>query len=335
MDVEGLLQSVIRFSNFMTSRLVVSGVVFYIVSGFTDIGSTTEGFLPNADLLNEVVQNYQTIFDVLGVSDFALLLIFFLFLTSIHLLYVAFNRIGVYLPPAIVPLSGWKAIDDVTLTAFDILREARGEEHTDEENQRLYEFKKKLHEIEKTTEAGYFDEIDGVSTAFRISKTFILFSLGAWLYAVLTGRYTGDMGILAAIIGLSILTALYTAFAIFRANYERIDALREAVIGQFLEFARIWAPADYQQRVEAACMPSRELKPAEFAVVVPVYGTLDELLTDMRRWRTKRMRRKVRKETVLAPAAAMPVLATIPSDEQNAVGEIDVQGDQKRNHRHG
>ena len=46
MDVEGLLQSVIRFSNFMTSRLVVSGVVFYVLSGFTDIGSTTEGFLP-------------------------------------------------------------------------------------------------------------------------------------------------------------------------------------------------------------------------------------------------------------------------------------------------
>ena len=66
MDVDGLLQSVIRFSNFMTSRLVVSGVVFYVVSGFMDVGSSTEGLLPDADLLNEVVQNYQTIFDVLG-----------------------------------------------------------------------------------------------------------------------------------------------------------------------------------------------------------------------------------------------------------------------------
>lgn len=242
MDVEGLLQSVIRFSNFMTSRLVVSGVVFYVISGFTDIGSTTEGFLPNADLLNQVVQNYQTIFDVLGVSDFALLLIFFLFLTTIHLLYVIFNRIGEYLPPAIIPLSGWEAIDDVTLTAFDILREARGEEHTDEENQRLYEFKKKLREIEQTTEAKYHNEIEGVSAAFRIAKTFILFSLCAWLYALLSGGYTGDMSILLAILGLSVLTALYTAFAIFRANYERTAMLRQEVIGQFLEFARIWAP---------------------------------------------------------------------------------------------
>ena len=149
----------------MTSRLVVSGLFFYVLAGFTDIGSRTEGFLPNADLLNEVVQNYQTIFDVLGVSDFALLLIFFLFLTTIHLLYVVFNRIGQYLPPAIVPLSGWEAINDVTLTAFDILRDARGEEHTDEENQRLYYFKKKLREMAQAKEAKYHDEIEGVSPA--------------------------------------------------------------------------------------------------------------------------------------------------------------------------
>ena len=292
MDVDSLLQSVIRFSNFMTSRLVVSGLVFYILSGFTDIGSRTEGFLPDADLLNEVVQNYQTIFDVLGVSDFALLLIFFLFLTTIHLLYVVFNRIGQYLPPAIVPLSGWEAIDDVTLTAFDILREARGEEHTDEENQRLYYFKKKLREIEQAKEAEYHDEIEGVSTAYSISKAIIVFTALAGIYALMSGGYSNDQTILWGIFGLACLTALYTAFAIFRANYERIGTLRQEVIGQFLEFARIWAPAAYQQRVEAACTPSRDLRPAQLEVVVPVYGTLDELLADFRRIREKRLRAK-------------------------------------------
>ncbi|MEZ5780773.1 MAG: hypothetical protein R3D70_03850 [Rhizobiaceae bacterium] len=294
MDVEGLLQSVIRFSNFMTSRLVVSGVVFYVLSGFTDIGSTTEGFLPDADLLNEVVQNYQTIFDLLGVSDFALLLIFFLFLTTIHLLYIAFNRVGEYLPPAISPLSGWDAIDDVTLTAFDVLREARGEEHTDDENQRLYEFKKKLREIEKSTEAAFHDEIEGVSAAYRIAKALMLFTIVAGVYAVISGTYTNDLKILLLIIGLSLLTALYSAFAIFRANYERIGSLRQEVISQFLEFARIWAPASYQQRMERACMPSRDLRPAKFVVMVPVYGTLDALVADLRRIRQSRLRRKAR-----------------------------------------
>ena len=33
MDVESLLQSVIRFSNFMTSRLIVAGVFFYVLAG--------------------------------------------------------------------------------------------------------------------------------------------------------------------------------------------------------------------------------------------------------------------------------------------------------------
>lgn len=294
MDVEGLLQSVIRFSNFMTSRLVVAGVVFYVVSGFTDIGSSSEGFLPDADLLNEVVQNYQNIFDVLGVSDFALLLILFVFLTTIHIVYVVFNRLGGYIPPAIIPLSGWEANDDVTLTAFDILREARGEEHTDEENQRLYEFKKKLREIEQSTEAAYHDEIAGMATAYNISKTFVVFTTLAGIYALVPGNYSGDMGILAAILGLSILTAAYTAFAIFRANFERIAELRQALIVQFLEFSRIWAPQEFQKRIGAACTPSRELRPAHFAVLVPVFGTLDEMVAEVRRWRERRAKKRAR-----------------------------------------
>jgi hypothetical protein len=316
MDVEGLLQSVIRFSNFMTSRLVVSGVVFYIVSGFTDIGSTTEGFLPDADLLNEVVQNYQNIFDVLGVSDFALLLILFMFLTTIHIIYVVFNRIGEYLPPAIIPLSGWEANDDVTLTAFDILREARGEEHTDEENQRLFEFKKKLREIEKATDAKYHDEIESISTAYRISKTFLVFSAVAWIYAVLAGTYSGDLNILAAIVGLSLLTALYTAFAIFRANYERITTLRHDVIVQFLEFSRIWAPPEHQQRISVACTPSRDLMPAHFAVLVPIYGTLDVLMEDMRRWRQRRRRKKVAAVKLSVEGGPEPARISAPTPQK-------------------
>lgn len=114
MDFDGLLQSVVRFSNFMTSRIVVSGLFFYVVSGFTDIGSASEGVLPNLDLLNNVVDNYQNIFDILGVSEFAMLLLFFLFVTAIHLTYVAFERIRIYIPPAIMPLSGWQAIEDLT-----------------------------------------------------------------------------------------------------------------------------------------------------------------------------------------------------------------------------
>jgi hypothetical protein len=289
MDVEALLQGVIRFSNFMTSRLIVSGVVFYIASGFTDIGSSSEGFLPDIELVNQVVQNYQTIFDVLGVSDFALLLILFMFLTTIHIIYVVFERIGQYLPPAILPLPGWSAIDDVTLEAFDVLREARGEEHTDEENQRLYEFKKKLGDIEQANEDAYAAELAGTNAAFRISKAFILFSAGAWLYAMIFGGFSGDMNILLVILGLSILTALYTAFSLFRANHSRITDLREDVIVQFIGFARIWLSEDYQQRIATACTPSRELRPARFAVVVPVYGTLDVLVEDLRRWRKRKL----------------------------------------------
>ena len=288
MDVELLLQGVIRLSNFMSSRLIVSGVFFYVISGFTEVGSVTEGFLPNLELVNEVIRNYQDIFDILGVSEFALLLIFFLFLTAIHITYIGFDRVGEYVPPAILPLAGWEAIEDMTSVALKILHDARGEEHTDEENQRLYEFPAKLEDLDAENELEHRDEIAAVSTAFSIAKAFVVFSLGVWLYAAAFGTYTGDRTILLAILSLSVLVTLYCAFAIYRSHYSRIEDLRADVIHQLTGFAAIWLSQDHQSRVIAACTPSRDMRPASLEVMVPVYGTLDAMVYDIHKWRRKR-----------------------------------------------
>lgn len=288
MDFDGLLQSVVRFSNFMTSRLVVSGVFFYVMSGFVDIGSASEGILPNLDLFNNVVENYQNIFSILGVSEFALLLLFFLFVTAIHLTYVAFERVGRYIPPAIVPFSGWQAIADLTQPTFEILREARGEEHTDEENQRLFEFSRKLEAIDAANEQRYAEEIASTYAAFRVAKTFIVFSLFAWLYATITGRYTGDPVFLLIILSLSVAIALITALAIFRQHHDRIEELRTQVTHQLLGFASIWTLPEYQQRVSDACEKACTLRPAHFEILMPVYGTFDAFLADLRRLRGHR-----------------------------------------------
>lgn len=292
MDIDGLLHSVIRFSNFMSSRLVVSGLFFYVISGFTDIGSTTEGFLPNLDLVKGVIDNYQNIFDILGVSDFALLLIFFLFLTAIHIVYVAFDRIGQYIPPAIVPLPGWQAIDDLTGTTFDILRDARGEEHTEEENQRLYEFRRKLESIDEANEARHADEIATISAAFRVAKTVVVFSFLAFVYAVVSGNYTGDKLLLLIMLACALMTVAYAILAIHRSHYSRIGELRGEVIHQLLGFAGIWLEPEHQKRVAANCVPSRDLKPASFEVMMPVYGTLDVFLNDMQKWREGRRKKR-------------------------------------------
>jgi hypothetical protein len=292
MDFEGLLQSVIRFSNFMTSRLVVSGLFFYVVAGFTDIGSSTEGILPNLDLMNNVIQNYQNIFDILGVSDFALLLIFFLFLTAIHLTYIAFERIGGYIPPAIVPLSGWSAIDDLTASSFVILREARGEEHSDEENQRIFEFSRKLEAINAANEAEYAEELATTYAAYNVSKSFIVFSFGAWVWAVVSGTYSGDTIFLLVMLSLAICTALITTLAIFRAHHGRIDELRTEVTHQLLGFSSIWLPTEHQARMVETTVPSRDLRAASFAVLMPVYGTLEDFKAEIRRWRDRHAARR-------------------------------------------
>ncbi len=285
MDVELLLQGVIRLSNFMSSRLIVSGVFFYVISGFTEIGSVTEGFLPNLELVNEVIQNYQDIFNILGVSEFALLLIFFLFLTAIHITYIGFDRVGEYVPPAIVPLAGWEAIEDMTSEALKILHDARGEEHTDEENQRLYEFKKKLAEIDEENEKNYAFELTGTYAAFRISKSMSIFVTLSWFYAVISGKYTGDTNFLLLILSLTLLVFLFSTIAIFRAHHFRISDLRDNVVSQFIGFSSIWTPIAHQEKVAAACAPSQDLSAASFRILMPVYGTLDVFFHDLARMR--------------------------------------------------
>ncbi len=282
MDVDTLLNGVIRLSNFMTSRLVVAGVVFYVLSGFLTVGSVSEGFLPNVDLVNNVVENYQRIFDILGVSDFALLLILFVFLTTIHIVYVAFEAIGKYLPPAIVPVSGWLALDDLTLKAFEVLRDARGEEHTDEENQRLYEFKRKLREMDQESKEKYRERLEGTYSTFRIAKTFVLFSVGALIYAWFAG-YGGSMNLLLVIFAFSVLLSLVSGFSIYRTHHVRVTRLYRDVVGEIIEFSRVWVTPEYQEKLIGICASERQLSHVSLEVVVPVYGTLDAFLADVRK----------------------------------------------------
>ena len=73
-------------------------------------------------------------------------------------------------------------------------------------------------------------------------------------------------------------------------HHERIDELQTEVIHQLLGFAAIWLPARDQKRMTKACVPSTDLRPASFKVLMPVYGTLDVFLNDMNKWRQKRRR---------------------------------------------
>ncbi|MGB6119316.1 MAG: hypothetical protein WBF87_13965 [Mesorhizobium sp.] len=285
MDVDALLQGVIRFSNFMTSRLLVSGVVAYVISGFIPIGNETDGFLPSVDLLNGVVQNYQNIFDTLGVSDFAILLILFIFLTTIHVIYTALNAIGRYLPPAIVPISGWVAVERVTAKPFDTLRRARGDEETEDENQRLYEFKQRLRAMEKVSRETYRERLERRYETFRVSKAFVLLSLIVWVYVLVFGGYSSNPNLLLAICALSLVVALLAGFSIMRANQERIFKLRRSIVAEIIEFASIWTDTAHQRMVADDCMSDEELRSASLAVVVPVFGTLDSFQAEVRRWR--------------------------------------------------
>ena len=281
--MDGLLESVVKFSNYITARLVVAGTFFYVMAGFLHLGNPVDGLLPNIELVQSIAQNYETIFNILGVSEFAMLLIFFLFLTAIHLTYAAFDRVGHYIPPAIVPLPGWDAIEDMFKPAFDLLREARGEEHTDEENQRLFEFRRKLEAIDTENEARHESQLEAVNAAFRISKSFIVFAILAWLWALISRDYTGDPLLLLAILAVAIATMLITMLAINRENHERIEDLRLQVSHQLTGFTSIWCPSEYMDRVNAALEGASSQPSTRLKVLMPVYGTLDDLISDLRK----------------------------------------------------
>ena len=294
MDVEQFLDGVIRFSNFVTSRLLVSGVVFYVLSGFMDLGSASAGFLPDVGLVNQVVENYQSIFDMLGVSEFALVLILFVFVTTIHVIYIVFEKVGDYLPPAIVPVEGWTAISDVTLKAFQTLRAARGDQHTEGENQRLYEFTKKLKQIERDFDTEYEQRLSGAHATFRIAKTFVVFSVLSWFFAASPADYIGNVRFLLVILAISLVMAFLAALAIFKANRSRLEEVREAVVNEIHEFSEIWVSEMHRRQVLADTATYTPLRPATLTVVVPIYGTLDVFVRDLRNWQKRRLAKRQR-----------------------------------------
>src|SRR5690606_24395715 len=125
---------------------------------------------------------------------------------------------------------------------------------------------------------------------FNGIENLVCCAVGDWLWAMVTGHDSVDPVLLLVFLGLAIATALITALAIFREHHDRIDTLRREVTHQLLGFAAIWLPAEYQKRVVEACVPSRDLHAANFEVLMPVYGTLDTFLEDMKKLRERRRR---------------------------------------------
>ena len=58
-------------------------------------------------------------------------------------------------------------------------------------------------------------------------------------------------------------------------------------IHQVIGFAAIWTSPRHQKLVAEACVPSRDLTPASFEVLMPIYGTFDDFVEDLKKWRTR------------------------------------------------
>jgi hypothetical protein len=116
----------------------------------------------------------------------------------------------------------------------------------------------------------------------------VVISLGVWIYAEASGTYAGNKTYLLLIFAIALVTVGLSALSIFRLNHQRVNSLREDVCAELLEFSRIWVDEEHQRKIAKDCVPSGDVKPASWAIVVPVFGTLDALMKDLRSWRSRR-----------------------------------------------
>ncbi len=114
-----------------------------------------------------------------------------------------------------------------------------------------------------------------------------MFSILAWFWALISGDYTGDPRLLLVILGVALCTMAVTVLSITRENYERIEDLRLEVSHQLTGFTSIWCPNDYMDRLRAVLADVPTQPATTFKVLMPVYGTLDAFISDMRKLRRK------------------------------------------------
>lgn len=99
MDVDKILSAAVRFSNFVTARLIfgfITGLFVLPLFGF-GLGSANALF-SNLPFFEEALKSYQNTIMALGIDDVAIYLIFFVFITMIHVNYVFCVAIGKAVP---------------------------------------------------------------------------------------------------------------------------------------------------------------------------------------------------------------------------------------------
>lgn len=100
MDVEKILNGAVRFSNFISVRLVFFTGLSLLV--FPLLGATsvkTDSLLEAFPLVNSLIVSYGATINALGIESVAVYLIFFVFITVLHLSYSSATTLGAWLPP--------------------------------------------------------------------------------------------------------------------------------------------------------------------------------------------------------------------------------------------
>ena len=106
MDIDNLLSSAIKLSSFITTRLLFFLALAVLIApyfGVTD--ATSSDIAVSVPILEGLIDQYGRIIDALGIQSVAIYLLFFVFISTLHVCYEAAVLLGSWVP---LTLSGQK-----------------------------------------------------------------------------------------------------------------------------------------------------------------------------------------------------------------------------------
>mmetsp|Transcript_29336 Transcript_29336/g.57075 ORF Transcript_29336/g.57075 Transcript_29336/m.57075 type:complete len:288 (+) Transcript_29336:1722-2585(+) len=102
MDVEKILSGAIRFSGFVSVRLIfASALALLFFPVFGGLNASSEDLMAAFPVVEKLLDTYDKTIEALGIKSVAIYLIFFVFVTFLHLTFAVSVRLGSWLPIAL------------------------------------------------------------------------------------------------------------------------------------------------------------------------------------------------------------------------------------------
>lgn len=228
MDIDKLLSGAIQLSGFVTVRLVFFLALAILVApyfGYTETGS--EELTVSLPIVQELVDQYSRIVEALGIKSVAIYLLFFVFISALHLCFEAAVTIGNWVP---LSLNGEKLQVIERRFSKEIVETLLGKQENPET---ITRFTAACQACNETMDPEVSDRVDTAGKSYNAVKAYLLaFVLCVYIFPseIMFAEIAASRSILLAAILILVCVTAFTRYDSLRARYaEFMDALEDCV----------------------------------------------------------------------------------------------------------